>query len=218
MKYLCVLLLFITSLGGIKSYAQESNKERRISLKLYNQIMIEGINPTKSISLGVTPAVNLTTKKGHFHELELSDFSYKRDKNESINGVSETVNKQLGLRYSFNYSINKKGRLRAFIGAGFNTNLKSYKSKNNYLGIEHIKSEDEHKIFTNSLDFNVTPRLVWNVSDKWFLDINVPVNVYNFLNTKESNKEYLFSEQMKTNSSTAFPNKYTVNVGVGFRF
>lgn len=127
MKYLLVLLLFIASLGSLKSYAQESDKGRRISLKLYNQIMVEGVNPTKSISLGITPAINLATKKGHFHELELSDFSYKRDKNESLNGYSKTMNKKLGLRYSFNYSINKKGKLRAFIGAGINTNLNSYK-------------------------------------------------------------------------------------------
>lgn len=216
MKYFCVLLLFIASLGGVKSYAQEDNKERRISLKLYSQIMIEGINPTKSISLGVAPAVNLTTKRGHFHELELSDFSYKRDKNESLNGFSKTMNKQLGLRYSFNYSINKKGKLRTFIGVGINTNLNSYKYEYNYPGIMDIAPQGEYKAFTSNVSLNITPRLVWNVSDKWFLDINIPINVYDFTNTMM--QTYYVNRKMKTNSSTAFPNKYTVNVGVGFRF
>lgn len=46
-----------------------------------------------------------------------------------------------------------------------------------------IAPQGEYKAFVSNVSLNITPRLVWNVSDKWFLDINLPVNVYDFTNT-----------------------------------
>lgn len=217
MKYLSVLLFLVISLGSIKSYGQNNENTRKISLKLYSQIITEAINPTNRISLGISPSVSVTNQRGHFHELELIDFSFHSDKKDALNnGFSKSVTKQFGLRYSFNYSINKKGKLKAFIGAGVNTNLSSYKHEYNYPGIMDVAQEGEYNAFTSSVSLNVTPRLVWNVSDKWFLDINIPVNAYSFSNTTEQTDDV--DGKIKMNSSTSFPNKYTVNVGVGFRF
>ena len=88
MKYLSVLLFFIVGLGCVNSYAQDAEKQNRISLKLYSQIMAEGTGQTNKLSIGISPAVSLETKSGHFHELELSDFSFNKENMVNIREIT----------------------------------------------------------------------------------------------------------------------------------
>ena len=215
MKYLSLLLFVTFSLGCVNSYAQSTEKTNKISLKLYSQVMANKSEGSK-LSLGITPAVSLATKNGNFHELQLSDILISREKNNTKYGSSTQLNKKIGIRYSFNYALNNKGKLRVYAGAGANSNLHSYKYKYNSPGLMDMAEKGEYTRFTTDIDLNITPRLIWNISNKWFVDVNVPVSVFNYTNSIEQIDDV--QQKIKTNSNSTFPNKYTVNVGLGFKF
>lgn len=218
MKNISLLTLLLLLFIGVQAKAQEIGEQRKISLKLYSQIMAEKQGNRQGISLKFNPAVSLATKNGHFHELELIRFRYNRQQENLFPGATITnFNSQLGLRYSFNYCINKEGKLKAFIGVGLNSyrinDKKVYQNKN-------LKDETAYSAIINNtkgVSLNITPRLIWNISDKWFLDINIPVNTFEYDKATYTGG---YDGGMQTNEvkSTTFPNQYTVNVGLGFKF
>ena len=131
-------------------------------------------------------------------------------------GSSEITRSSLGLRYSFNFSLNKKGKLKAYLGAGLNANAQRYMHKYNSPGIMDAAQSGKYTMLDKGVDLNITPRLIWNVTEKWFIDVNVPINTLNFNNRVEKTDDV--QQKIITNTSTTFPNKYTVNIGIGFKF
>jgi hypothetical protein len=217
MKYTSVLLFVAFGLGCLTSVAQSTYKTKRISLKLYSQITAHKIGLGNRLSLGIAPAISLATKNGHFKELELNDFSFSKKKENLFPGVTiQTIKNQLEVRYSFNYSINKIGKFKAYMGAGFTSYYVNNTSTYENLNISDETSFAKNIDRTIGVDLNITPRLIWNFSERLFLDINIPINVFN---TERGTFTVGYDSGMQVNEikTSTFPNKYTVNVGLGFK-
>lgn len=216
--YSLILFLFACSAGFSQSIESEK-QDRKISLKLYGQIMAEVEQNSNTITFPrFNPAVSLYTKNHNFHELELSSLIFRRNAYNGVEYALNTYNKtqfNLGLRYSYNYRLYMKNQLGVYLGAG--TNL--FYNQNTYspLASSSFPGYDSKKGF----DLNITPRLTWKFNEKWYLDVNIPVNVYQqaWGTSKWDNPAYPVKDSKTiTSKGQVFPNQYTVNVGIGLRF
>ena len=139
----------------------------------------------------VRPAFNIFTKKGHFHEFEITTLKFLEEETETyylftdpqfgtFDGYfrqgTEKLN-EFGLRYQFNYAlVNKK--VKVLLGAGIEGLLKTEKfipiipeDRATYSGIEW-----KHTI--KGLNLQVVPRIIIPLNEKLFIDINALVTVY----------------------------------------
>lgn len=209
-----VVFLLFTS-GAVFSQISEQKKERKISLRLYNQIMMEAENGRLSYSLfNFSPSVSYETNNNHFHELMISDLTFKNGKPiEDYLGLFDSKIIKAGLGYSFNYNAIKSKRWNTFIGLGityFSENIRKESTVSTYF---------PRWLHTNTIEAVLIPRLTFNISDKIYMDVNIPIKAYQ-LNRIDDRHDFtpFGSYQETTYNDAVFPNQYTVNVGVGLRF
>ena len=199
------------------TYAQEKENSHRLSFKNYMKVTHADQETGRRLSLSfIAPAFTLSNKKGHFHELEFSKIHYSNRievfgyQPGSNNGVRRKYTKtyDFGLNYSYNRLVASHNRLNFFLGTGVGL---SYKLVN-----ETLSDDPDYllKDETRKVNLNLIPRMQWNITDRWYLDVNIPVQAYGLDYSQRGNsnsKNLEFQNQV-------FPNKYTVNVGVGLRF
>ncbi len=214
--FIFLLLLACTSVGLSQD---EVNKTRRFSFKLYGQTMVDAQTGSSSVAFGrFSPAVSFSKDKRYNHEIELSEFSFR---GLGGNDVSRTVTHSnvrlvnVGLRYSTNYELFKYNKLSFYLGGGLNARFSS---------AHYAANQSTSFPYTNTdrgVDVNITPRITWNFSSKFYLDVNVPLNGYSMTwSTVNNDNPLLPVNQRRTTdvNGDVFPNRYTVNVGVGIRF
>lgn len=198
------------------TYAQQDN-EYKLSLKNYMKIVPSDV-PNKSVSLRfIAPGFNIMDRKGNFHEIELSEINHSNSL--EINGITATNNVRDLTRYyhkesrfSMNYSFNKKiaayNQLQFFVGPSIGLSYALDKET------ASDKPDFYNRERNRGIYLNIIPRMQWNITDRWYLDVNIPIRAYGLNYTEEGTQSYdniEFKNQI-------FPNKNTVNVGIGLRF
>ena len=226
-------------------WTQNPNLDYKYSIKLNNLSMIEEFEmicsrpeiPTAGDSffnykntkiLNPTISLQLKSKWNNFHELEFTTISFdKREFKESYynqeyeiivprNGSNQTK-LNFALRYEYNYLFNKKEERKIVPSIGFGINPYYYQ-----LVTEPILStswKTSEKLF--AISFQVIPRIAYFISSKFFIDINVPVSIFDYKYLHYYVDNPIIFEELKTSNSqktSFFPKTYCGRIGIGYKF
>ena len=198
-----ILILFISS----SSYGQGSkseplkNKKDNTRFKIYSnlglakEINTSRLNTTVLTTLSdmynvrpvgyFTPAFTIENRKFNMHEFELSRIVLRSTESEIINddltpGLEGVVPMQktsdvfIAMRYEYGLMIGKIKRRytsRPYIGFAFTPFLANKK-------ITPLESKEEETSETSfGSTFSIVPRVTFNLKNKFFLDLNVPITM-----------------------------------------
>ena len=172
----------------------------------------------------ITFAVDIDTKKGYTHEIEFLipeiskpleniqyPLKYEFRKDETFDGEASS--------YSFRYEVsktltNKAKRFSFLLGAGINPY---------YVHIEYEPNvETTYYSSTQLYGFalNVTPRIRYKVSQRFSVDLNVPLKIYDLRGEKNKTENPAIPiRQQTTNeySNIFFENAYTIRLGLMYK-
>jgi len=233
-KYILIilLLLFIKN-----SWAQNTNLDYKNAIKIYNLSTFEEYRELKSDSfrytattlqlLHPTIAFQWKTKKNNFHEIELTNFMLSKvgTKTETVTNTSgnaqmvsgnDLTTTLISLRYEYilNFNKSKDKKLVPSIGFGINP----YFKQNNYspkISSSFPTSED----FIGARTF-ITPRLTYYIKPKIFIDINVPLCLFDthYLKEEEDNPAIPANQRTATSYDfELFPKIYSGRLGIGLK-
>ena len=172
----------------------------------------------------ITFAVNIDTKKGYTHEIEFLipeiskpleniqyPLNYEFRKDETFDGEASS--------YSFRYEVskaltNKAKRFSFLLGAGINPY---------YVHIEYEPNvETTYYSSTQLYGFalNIIPRIRYKVSQRFSVDLNVPLKIYDLRGEKNKTKNPAIPiRQQTTNdySNIFFETAYTLRFGLMYK-
>lgn len=210
-------ILFATMILVVSCvYGQETQSEKKktfFSAKLYAVSTFErgsaltiNNNPTIIIPRSFSPTITWGKEYGNYNEVELTDIGY-------TNSFGRKLFK-FGTRYSYNwriYSKSDEARFSYYIGTGVGANYnKSVGSSSSIY--------DSYYFNNNYRDFklyaSIIPRVNIKIGKKMYLDVNTAYDVLDYSWEKFKNGGYVH----KSNSGSAFPEKFTVNVGIAIKF
>ena len=198
--------------------------------QLYDPILrIPVMQEKDKFNLGYfSPAVGFYADNGNYHEIEFSKLIIDRtditsyDLTDSIGQPDHTrasslrTNITVGLRYEYNYIIikNPDSKFQPSIGFGVNPyyTLYNYKPK-----VSLSYPVKEHTI---GAMVQILPRIIYNISERWFLDLNIPINLSDFYytNNNTGNPTLPIAERNTgTINLDVFPGKYLFRFGAGCR-
>lgn len=219
-KYIVIIVLLLFVKSG---WAQNTNLDFKGAIKFYNQTTVidrpiyktnatlydlQYLNGSYQI-FHPTFAVQWKTKKNNFHEIELTDFSFQ-------SGFSMTAS--LRYEYIVNFYKSKDWKFVPSLGFAFNPY---------YLQSDTIPGDEQTSSFKSSdkffgAKFFITPRITYYCGKKIFIDLNVPLCVFNaFIESYTTEDPTLTLEERKTNTAdlgAVFPGFFTVRLGIGLKF
>ncbi len=235
MKYLTILMLTL-SLSSI-THAQNKNLSGgKYAVKLYNTASwLEHKEPFNSgIFTGNTttehfrylhPSVAISVKnaRGNFHELELSDLQFSRRNEESLlTGIPlalagskiKTVNIALCYEYVINFFKKKNTRFMPAIGLAAMPYFERT-SSTPVLSTDYPTSQ----LYTGVRAF-ITPRLTYAVSQRLFVDLNIPfcvVDMYLDKSVRNNPGMPVYEQSNEVFNFEAVPEFYSFRIGAGIR-
>jgi hypothetical protein len=234
-----VLSIILVKLG----WAQNTNLDYKSALKIYNLTTFE--EQTKSTRInGTAPfryestnsalkiirptiAFQWKTGKNNFHEIELTNLMLGKTmtKTEFVN--DSTTNRQtvtgsdisttaLSVRYEYilRFSESKDRKLVPSVGFGINP----YYERNNYSPI--ISSSFPTSETSLGMRTYLTPRISYFVTSKVFIDVNIPVCVFDsfYLSDKTDNPTIpIDNRTISSFSYNQFPKLFSGRIGVGIK-
>lgn len=232
-----IILFFFT---GIQIFAQQSKL-----LKLYsnfNYIKADdnlSTSPSnnnlittekeKGFELGYfSPALNISLENGNSHEFELSRFKLDFSENEtiltndSLNRVeivdgTRKLNSFIAIRYEYGLSLKrseKESKLHPYLGLSIQPYFQNY--------METPIISNRFPTSTNQFGalLSITPRINYNLKGNWYLDLNVPIQVYDFnvsLITEENPINPVEERTTTEMNLNIFPYNILLRLGVGIR-
>jgi outer membrane protein W len=220
--------------------AQENQKTK--TLKLYsnfglttseNSIFSEGLQVTtvttnRDYDIGyMSPALAFVKQHGNFHEIELSRFKINNKYDETtlyeVNGATTTISGQyitnilIALRYEYDIMFLKKKetlKLRPYLGFGVNP----------YFLNSIINPIVATNYPTRQNDFgasiSIIPRLNYNITERWFLDLNIPINVTELAVSSQKTYNPLIREEDQRTTNINYeilPSNFLIRIGIGIK-
>jgi len=183
----------------------------------------------QDIQLGYfSPAFAFAMPNGNFHEFEISNILINNTKNETefivgnsgtaISGsiLKKTQNK-IAVRYEYDFLFFKKkteAKLRSYLGLSVNPYFSNTQYSSNIPAAFPTSQSSIGALIT------VIPRLNYNINERWFLDLNIPINIIdlNLVNDKAENPQLTAAQRSITTFNFAqMPSQFLVRFGVGFR-
>ena len=228
MKKIVFVILFISnafySLGqndfGVKIYQNTDIFETQ-----YYESRTRETTKVKNVNFDrITLAVDIDTKKGYTHEIEFLipeiskpldniqfPLNYEFRKDETFDGEASSYS----LRYEISKLLTHKDKRFSFLlGAGINPY---------YVHIEYEPNVENTYYFSTKLygfALNITPRLRYKVSQRFSLDLNVPLKIYD-LRGEKNNVENpaipIRQQKTKTYSNIFFETAYTIRFGLMYK-
>jgi hypothetical protein len=209
------------------------------ALKLYSNFSFGSSETSLSSSYSYTtkhtdfghfsPAFSWYSLNGNFHEIELSRMQFNSYKSEEkhidSNGVTKTLSggyqgysSYISIRYEYSWQLFKKRvdtKIQSYIGL----------SASPYIGLNSMewKSVTMYPTRNNVVGSTIAivPRVVFNFTEKLFMDVNTPLNIIDFSRegTKVSNPSIPIEQQksVKTNFSNGILG-VQIRAGIGYRF
>jgi len=226
----CIAIILLLALP-ISLLSQE--KESNLTLKLYTNFFYSesgsesGINPhelQKNVDFGhISPAIQIKSANGNFQEIELSRLTINHELDQSQNEILQTLEGDISndynlyMRYEYNYNILKKSKkYHPYIGASAQPGI-------GYLRTTPLISNlYKTDLFKTNLLIQVVPRLIIDLSDRFILDINLPIPLasiyWSVLNVDNPN---LPIEERKTSSAgldiIKFRDNFQFRIGLGIK-
>jgi hypothetical protein len=154
-----------------------------------------------------TFAVQWTTKKNNFHEIELSDLRF-----------SSGPMILASVRYDYIVNFNKKKDSKVVPSLGFGINPYYFQLNTNPQSETQFAESYKYigaRIF-------VTPGLTYYCCPKFFVDLNIPVCLVDtYYKSYQSSDPTLTIDEMSTNSTNfgaIFPYYFSARIGIGLKF
>jgi len=230
------LLIIVVKIG----WTQNTNLDYKSALKIYNLTSFDEQTITRRLTtsspryqytnatlqiLHPTIAFQWRSKKNNFHEIELTSFmlgkigkttdSITTNSAQTISGGDLTIT-EISLRYEYilNFNKSKDSKLVPSIGFGINP----YYRQNKY-------SPKTSSSFPTS-DINVgmrafvTPRICYFLTSKLFLDVNIPLCIFDtfYYDGKEDNPALsLLERTTSTYNFSQFPKVFSGRIGIGIK-
>jgi hypothetical protein len=234
----CTLLVGLLFLfySGI---AQNTNPDYRFAVKLYNLTTYEDYsnsgNDTNQYSLRYssdnlrilhpTVAFQWMTKNGNSQEIELVDFNYSitgkdgKDTTEWGQLEADYTFKKTNLSFRYEYILNfLKGKDSRFVPSlGFGINPYYW----HYTELPSIPSEYRTAENIIGAKFFLTPRLIYHISPRFYLDLNIPICIIDSYFDSFNNEDPTLpvdEHQTNTINLEAFPKVFSGRIGVGLKF
>jgi len=219
-----------TPVRALKLYSTFSSDfaSTRISSDTMNGVYVN--ERTNFSSFGrITPAFTIQTKNGNWHEFEISRFEISKRVTESTQYDDSThVPKQLiggninqliniRLRYEMNNTLLKhltESKFKPMLGFLF----EPYYGRSKNLPKTSQSFPNTYTEIGAIIGF--VPRVTYNFNPKWFIDINVPINVIqtNYSHTKVENPSFSVEQQSSSLIDiVVFPSGGSVRFGLGFK-
>ncbi len=173
-----------------------------------------------------TLAFGWQNEKGNSNELELSGFELGKASTQtelnggsgagSITAGSNIITTNITIRYEYIVNLKKTepSKIAPSISFGGSPYYRLYKYE------PKISSEFPASQQDIGLDIFVTPRLNYNLTSRVFLDINIPICVFdfNYLVNKQDNPEVVVSERTSSEINIdMFPKILSGRIGIGLR-
>jgi hypothetical protein len=230
--------LFLTFILFSKTYAQEKAVKLNFGAKLtetertkLNSLTSLRVEKQKNIDFGkITPSFINFYENSNFLEFEISDLSFTKENYEqdvivtdsvgnartlpTDGGESESI--KLGFRYEYTVALikNKTTKFKPYLGFGLNphfnfTSFSPYTSNKFYMSQKHV-----------GLLFQITPRVIKHLNEKWFLDLNIPISIgeVSYSNFKDTDPSRSAQERViSTIDLDLFPINYQLKLGIGLK-
>lgn len=218
---LLALFFVSTILLANRSMAQETPKFEK-SIMLYANGTVSSFYP---FEFGrITPALRLTNSKGNFHELELTQLTLAKRQtawNNMGSSLSPSVatysNAMFSFRYEYGIEMFKKRDLkRMHIYSGF--------AINPMYGYLSVNPQESNTFTGRSHHFAVStqfiPRLSYDISDRFSIDLSVPINLSTALVDRSSimNPALTRNAQRNTGLHTQVLPTDLINFRIGLKF
>lgn len=237
LRYLFIMSAILTGLIG---NAQISDRISRNALKIYNHSMWTAesidhirtsgvtIRSTKTFSTVLSPTVAYQWKSSEktFHEIELTRFRMDRFSErtdwviDSIGIMDPTPSGQqiktseFSLRYEYNIILDNFSSAKLTTSAGLA--ISPYFNRT-----EHIP-KNSHSFATattiSGASAFLIPRLMYQFSEKFFVDLNIPIYlVDNHLSVSKVENPLFTEDQQRTSTvnSQLLPRKMSCRLGIG---
>ena len=128
---------------------------------------------------------------------------------------SLTTDIYIGFRYEYNirfFKSREEAKLRPSLGFSINP----YYSNLSYKPMISLSYPSSRHVF--GANFSLIPRIHYYLNDKWFLDLNIPINLAS-LSWNINREENPTSTEQERNTSTIelseFPGIFQFRIGVG---
>jgi hypothetical protein len=200
--------------------AQEVGTAGKNSLKVYSLVIHEKNNFT---TVKPSFAFQWRNKQKDYHEIELISFQfdkYNQFESDAQNGFITKDNlvheKNISLRYEYIFSLNKKENVKLIPAIGLGINPFFYQM-NTQTRISTVFPTNEVIVGTRLF---VIPRLVYNLSKRFYLDANIPINVseLNYQIQRVDDPSFNLNERTRiTGNYNSFPSYFSGRIGLGFR-
>ncbi len=180
-------------------------------------------------SLGYfSPAFAWASPRGNYHEIELSRLQFNQVDEQTYidydNGLNHQVisgeqrtNVFIALRYEFNYMIIKNKddkRLKPSLGFA----VRPYYHRSAFQ--PRISSLFATSQSNAGALFSIVPRINYDLSKKWFIDLNVPINLADLSiqsRTYDNPAIPVNQRTITTIVAETLPSQYLIRLGIGVR-
>ena len=237
-------LVLVFLLNGLTLFGQENNKNSK-TIKLYTNfswsntdmsLSYDTVNKTSTIEnsketqIGYfTPSFSFSSLNGNFQEFELSRLLINKTQNqtiETVDSTGQTINTLAGekstnifiaFRYEYDIMLFKKKegtKFQSFIGFSANP----FYSNSSFTPIVSTLYPSTQNNFGVLL--SVIPRLNYNLNEKWFIDLNIPINLVDANWMFRSEEDPTLTEEQRITTTvnfSTFPKKFLIRLGVGLR-
>ena len=223
--------------------SQNSNTDYKYGIKLYNLSRYEEIEKPKFLNSTTqnyyfdkkdnlqifhqTVAFQWKTKKNNFHEIELVDMKFEKQKsitqirNDSLHGImtvsgATLTETSIAARYEFTLVFNKQKDKRFVSSLGFAASpyYLSYKS------VPELSSSFPVAEKHIGLKMFVTPRMTYYFKKRMFFDVNVPVCISQTEFSQEITGDPSVPTAQRDISSfdaRILPKLFSVRLGIGIK-
>jgi len=237
-------LFFLFLLVFVKtSWSQNTNLNYYSGIKLYNTTIFEEqsksmlVSDTSSIRIQYTNtnsqilhptiAFQWKSKTNNFHEIELTNFMVNKvgTKTEYVSDTSasgllisgqDIVTTALSVRYEYILTFNKSKDSKLVPSLGFGVNPYFRKNKISPLASSSFPASEN----SFGLRAFLTPRITYFVTSKLFVDVNIPLCLFdNFILTETRDNANLPVEErtVSTFNFNQFPNFFSGRIGIGLK-
>lgn len=238
--------VFILLLVSVNLFGQNDLKKKKtIDFKLYSNFdlsskyidyeidTINGISRNEYMKeingFNFSPSLVFYTKKGNSSEIEISrlDYSHKFNKEYTLldstgallNVISGNTQKQfeLYLRYEYKLRLFKKKdweKIKPIIGFS-GTPFVIWDKIDPLLNTEFKKTKTIVGLY-----LSVIPRIEYSISERWYLDLNIPIAISTIHYTSIKNEDPSLSPEERTRNIIDFyntPVSFAIRFGIGFR-
>lgn len=196
------------------------------------------VEKERNIAILPTIAFSKYRANGQFFELSLTNFNFSHQNSEATREFffaidsagnvipfnsgqipsrgAEIVTNHLGLRFEWNMPVfyNKNSSFRPFLGLAFDPSV-FYQST-----IPFTSAAFPTRVFELSNTVTVVPRLTYAVSERLFIDVNVPFSLVNFsFDYQQTDNPILptFARETTAFNARLLSNTWTFHLGLGYK-